>query len=286
MSESLHTIPEVQDLIDRALAEDMAFHDVTTKILIAPDSKGVGIIQANAAGVLAGVEIALAVFHRLDPSLTTLPLTADGHIVEPGQQLARVEGSVAGILKAERTALNLLQRMSGVATETSRYVEAVAGLKSKIRDTRKTVAGWRILDKYAVRVGGGHNHRMNLADGILIKDNHIAALRAQGLTLGDIVRLALGRAAHTLKIEVEVTTLEEAQEALDAGAHVIMLDNMGIEEMRRVVQKVNGRALVEASGGVTLQTVRAVAETGVDLISVGSLTHSPRALDISLDLEA
>jgi nicotinate-nucleotide pyrophosphorylase (carboxylating) len=277
--------PEVQRLIDQALSEDQAFSDPTTDTLIPPDLMGVGILRSKARGVLAGVEVSLAVFRRADPGLRTLALMADGSDIGPGDAVARIEGSAAGILKAERPALNFLQRLSGIATDTSRYVKAVQGLRAKIVDTRKTVPGLRYLDKYAVRAGGGANHRMNLADGILIKDNHLAALRSRGASLREAVEMALARAPHTIKVEVEVTNLEELEEALAAGAHVIMLDNMPAEQMARAVKLVHGRAVLEASGGIDLETVRAVAETGVDLISVGSLTHSPRALDLSLDLE-
>jgi nicotinate-nucleotide pyrophosphorylase (carboxylating) len=281
----LHTSPETIALIERALAEDQAFNDPTTGTLIPPSIRGTAVIRSKAEGILAGVEVALTVFRRIDPGLEGEALLQDGSPIKPGDAIARVEGSVSSILRGERTALNFLQRMSGIATETSRYVRAVEGLKARIVDTRKTVPGLRHLDKYAVRVGGGENHRLNLADGILIKDNHIAALRSRGLGLREILRRALEGAPHTLKVEVEVTTLEEVEEALEAGAHIIMLDNMSLEEMRRAVEMARGRALLEASGGISLETVRAVAETGVDLISVGALTHSVKALDISLDLE-
>jgi nicotinate-nucleotide pyrophosphorylase (carboxylating) len=175
--------------------------------------------------------------------------------------------------------------MSGIATATSHYVRAVEGTRARIVDTRKTAPGMRYLDKYAVRAGGGSNHRRNLGDGVLVKDNHIAALRSQGLDLRQVVGLALERAPHTVKVEVEVTSLDELDEALDGGAHIVMLDNMSLEDMRLGAEAARGRVLLEASGGVNLETVRAVAETGVDLISVGSLTHSVQALDISLDLE-
>ncbi len=277
--------PQVESLIDRALAEDAAFSDITTNALIPTDLQAKAHITAKATGILAGVDVALAVFRRMDPTLEATALLTDGSRLYPGSEIARIQGSAAGILQAERTALNLLQRMCGVATETARYVEAVKGLNARIVDTRKTAPGLRELDKYAVRAGGGHNHRLNLADGLLVKDNHIAALRAQGISLKEVVRRALERAPHTLKVEVEVTTVEEASEALKAGAHIIMLDNMPLDTIRKVVEAVRGRALLEASGGVCLENVRAVAETGVDLISVGALTHSPRALDISLDME-
>ncbi len=277
--------PEVQAIIDRALEEDQAFHDPTTEALIPPDLAGMGIVRSKAQGVLAGVEVALAVFRRLDPSLETEALLQDGARLRPGDDIARVRGSVFSILRAERTALNFLQRMSGIATMTWQYIKAVEGYPVRIVDTRKTAPGLRPLDKYAVRVGGGHNHRLNLLDGILIKDNHITALRSQGYSLGEMVRKALAQAPHTIKVEVEVTSVEEAVEAVEAGAHIVMLDNMGLEEMEEAVRAVNKRALVEASGGVTLENVRAVAATGVDLISIGALTHSVKALDISLDVE-
>ena len=281
----IHLTPEVQHLIDLALAEDQVFSDPTTAALIPPDLKGTGVIRSKAQGVVAGLDVALAVFRRVDPELGTESLMSDGASVAPGDDLARVEGSAASILRAERPALNFLQRMSGIATDTARYVKVVEACRARIVDTRKTVPGLRYLDKYAVRAGGGGNHRLNLADGILIKDNHIEALRSREIGLGDTVKLALERAPHTIKVEVEVTNQEELREALDAGAHIIMLDNMSIEEMRRAVETVAGRAVLEASGGVNLETVREVAETGVDLISVGSLTHSVKALDLSLDLE-
>jgi len=192
---------------------------------------------------------------------------------------------VAGVLKAERVALNFLQRLSGVATATAAYVAAIAGTSARIIDTRKTTPGLRVLEKYAVRVGGGFNHRFCLSDGVLIKDNHLAALRAAGLGLRDAVAMARERVPHTTRVEVEVESLAEVEEALAAGADAILLDNMRPPEMREAVKLIAGRAITEASGGINLSTVRAVAETGVDLISAGALTHSVRALDISLDLE-
>ncbi len=277
--------PEVYRLIDAALTEDQAFNDPTTAALVPAEVTGVGMIRAKAQGVLAGVDVALAVFRRLDPGLDARVLLADGSALSPGDDIARVEGPAGGILRAERTALNLLQRMSGIASETNRYVRAIEGSRARIVDTRKTAPGLRFLDKYSVRMGGGHNHRLNLADGILIKDNHIQALRSEKLGLKEVIRLALSRASHTIKVEVEVETLEEVREAVEAGAHIIMLDNMPVGVMEQAVDIIGGRALVEASGGINMETVRAVAETGVDLISIGGLTHSPQALDISLDLE-
>ena len=277
--------PEVHQLIDAALTEDQVFSDPTTMSLVPPEVMGVGMIRAKARGILAGGEVALAVFQRVDPSLDTEALLSDGAELSPGTDIARVVGSAGSILRAERLSLNFLQRMSGIASDTHRYVQAIQGLNARIVDTRKTVPGHRYLDKYAVRMGGGHNHRLNLADGILVKDNHIQALRSSELGLAGVIQLALSRASHTIKVEVEVETLEQVREAVAAEAHIIMLDNMPVDTMRQAVEIVGGRAVVEASGGIDLETVRAVAETGVDLISVGALTHSAKALDISLDLE-
>ena len=277
--------PEVYRLIDAALSEDETFNDPTTGLLIPPDVTGIGLLRAKAVGVLAGLEVAGAVFHRVDSELRFTALLDDGAALTPGTDVARVEGSAAAILRAERIALNFLQRMSGIASDTNRYVQAIAGCPARIVDTRKTAPGHRYLDKYAVRMGGGHNHRLNLADGILIKDNHIEALGSREMGLKEVVQLALARASHTIKVEVEVESLAAAQEALEAGAHIIMLDNMPVPLMRQAMALIGDRAVVEASGGIDLDTVRAVAETGVHLISVGSLTHSTQALDLSLDLE-
>ena len=279
------TNPEIQSLIDRALAEDLAFSDPTTGSIIDTAITGLGVIRSKAAGVLAGVDVSLGVFQRVDPTLRTDALVSDGSTLEPGMSIAHVEGCVTSILQAERTALNFLQRTCGIATATQAYVEAVRDYDVRIIDTRKTPPGLRNLDKYAVRMGGGHNHRLNLADGILIKDNHLAALAHSGLGLKQAIELALSQASHMVKIEVEVTSVEDAQLAAEAGAHVIMLDNMDIEQMRKAVEVIDSRAAVEASGGINMQSVRAVASTGVDLISVGGLTHSVHALDIGMYLE-
>ena len=276
---------EVHRLIDLALTEDQVFNDPTTQALAPASTAGAGVIRSKSSGILAGVDVVEAVFRRLDAGITTHKLLQDGAALAPADDVVRLEGAAAGILRGERVALNFLQRMSGIATATRRYVEAVEGCHARIVDTRKTVPGMRYLDKYAVRMGGGYNHRQHLADGVLIKDNHIQALRAGNMDLKEIIRLALDRAPHTVKVEVEVETLDEVNEAVEAGADIIMLDNMNLETMRQAVDIVNGRALIEASGGITLDTVRNVAETGVDLISVGALTHSAAALDMSLDLE-
>jgi len=277
---------QIEEIIDRALAEDLGKDDVTTEALIPGDRQGTGFIVAKKEGVLAGMNVAKQVFHRVDAELKVEILLEDGVTVKPGSKVARVSGSIASILKAERVALNFLQRLSGIASETNRYVEAVRGLPVRIMDTRKTTPGLRSLEKHAVKVGGGQNHRMSLGDGILIKDNHLAALRSQGLNLKQIVARARQNSPQRLPVEVEVGTVAEASEAVEAGADIVMLDNMNIEDMRKAVKSIGGRALVEASGGIKLDNVRAVAETGVDLISIGALTHSARALDISLELEA
>lgn len=274
----------VRRLVEAALEEDAARHDVTTAALIPPDQRGQGLITAKANGVVAGLPVAAAVFYALDSTVAFKGEVAEGAPVSPGQHIARVEGALRPILAGERVALNFVQRLSGIATATAAFVDALAGLSTRLLDTRKTTPGLRALERYAVRVGGGHSHRFHLADGILIKDNHLAAARARGLSLTEVIRQARLGAPHTLRVEVEVTSLDEAQEALAAGADIVLMDNMNVEEMRRVVEVARGRALTEASGGITLENVRAVAETGVDFISVGAITHSAPALDMSLEL--
>lgn len=273
-------------IAETALEEDGCRDDVTTRALVLPKQRGVGLITAKADGVIAGLPVAAAVFAVIDPELRFSADAPEGTAVSPGDVLARVEGALAPILTGERVALNLLQRLSGIATATRKLVEAVAGLDVTILDTRKTTPGLRELERYAVRVGGGTNHRFNLSDGVLIKDNHLAAARDRELSIGQVIAEARRNAPNGMPIEIEVTNAEEAREALDGGADVILLDNMPPAEMRAVVELVDGRALTEASGGVTLENVRAIAETGVDRISVGALTHSSPALDISLEIEA
>jgi nicotinate-nucleotide pyrophosphorylase (carboxylating) len=276
---------QVEQIVSNALAEDLASGDVTTEALVPSELEGKVSILVKRDGVLAGIDVAKEVFRQVDPSLRFNALVKDGAKVGKGQVVATVEGKVASILKAERTALNLLQHLSGIATETARYVDAVSGTKAIITDTRKTIPGLRLLEKYAVRAGGGRNHRLNLGDGVLIKDNHLAALRSCGVGLGEAVNKARKRAPHAMKVEVEVESVKQAREALSAGADIIMLDNMNVKDMRCVVELVQGRALLEASGGITLDNIRSVAEAGVDLISIGALTHSAKALDISLEVE-
>jgi len=277
--------PQIERVIDAALAEDLSWGDITTETIVPPDMEAKGFILVKREGVVAGLEIASAVFKKVDPQLKVNFLVSDGTKVKPGTIIAEVEGKVRSILKAERTALNFLCRLSGIATETAKYVSAISGLPCIILDTRKTAPGMRLMDKYAVRMGGGKNHRFHLGDGILIKDNHWFALRSAGLSLKQAIERARSQAHHLLKLEVEVKDEEEAKEALQAGADILLLDNMSIEEMKRVVEIAKGKALLEASGGITLDNIREVAETGVDFISIGSLTHSPKALDISLELE-
>ena len=279
-------------IIDAALSEDLGMGDVTTDSLIRASWQADGALVAKGTGVLAGMPVAQAVFQRVDPAVQFSAALSDGAAVSSGAVLGRVSGRARSILKAERTALNLLQRISGVASETAKYVKEVEGMPVRILDTRKTTPGLRALEKYAVRVGGGYNHRHNLADGVLIKDNHLEALALAEMTLTDAVRLAKERAPHTVRVEVEVTDLNQAKEAVEAGADCILLDNMSVQQMRDAMRSIKEwstavgrrRPLVEASGGVTLERVRAIAGTGVDLISVGALTHSFKALDISLEL--
>ncbi len=275
----------VRRLVDMALEEDGARHDITTRALVPPGQQGRGAIVAKSNGVLCGLPVAQAAFAALDPSISFEPLVQDGASIASGDLLARVSGPLAPILSAERAALNFLQRLSGVASATRRMVDAVAGTQARILDTRKTTPGLRALERYAVRCGGGQNHRFNLSDAVLIKDNHLAAVRARGLTIAHAIEQARRAVPEGMKIEIEGTSLEEACEALDGGAQALLLDNMSLADMRRAVELANGRATTEASGGVTLENVRAVAETGVDYISAGALTHSAPALDMSLELE-
>ncbi len=276
---------QIDNIVDLALAEDTSHGDVTSEALIPPQLQGKASVLVKAKGILAGGEVAKQVFLKVDPSLKVAILINDGGKVKPGDIAVTIIGTVVSILKAERVALNFLSRLSGIASLTARYVAETHGGAVSITDTRKTTPGLRLLEKYAVRLGGGQNHRYHLGDGILIKDNHLAALRTMGMSLKDIVAKAKQNAPQGLKVEVEVGTIQEALDAAEAGADVIMLDNMSPNDMRRVVSLIPSQVKIEASGGITLANVGAVAMTGVNIISIGALTHSPQALDISLELE-
>jgi nicotinate-nucleotide pyrophosphorylase (carboxylating) len=269
-------------LVREALHEDEAFNDVTSLATVLSGRHARGYLVARQAGVVAGLALAIEAFRQIDPRLTVRVDVADGASVTAGMPVLFLSGHARGLLAAERVALNFVQRLSGVASLTARYVQAVAGTGARILDTRKTTPGWRKLEKYAVRAGGGYNHRMDLATAVLIKDNHLAAVD------GDVpfaVRRARELAPEGARVEVECDTEAQVAAALEAGADIIMLDNMSLEQMRACAARCKGRALTEASGGVRLDTVRAIAETGVDWISVGALTHSAAALDLALDFE-
>ena len=271
-------------IVEFALEEDTALGDITSELTVSAGRQARGNFLAKSAGVLSGVNVVREVFRQVDPAIRFEPLLEDGNRVTGGERFAHIAGSARGILKGERVALNFLQRLSGVATATARYVDATRGTEARIIDTRKTTPGMRLLEKAAVRHGGGHNHRIGLGDGILIKDNHLAAIGGDD-RIAIAVRAARAGAAHTLRVEVEVTSLAELEQALAVRPDTILLDNMSVEEMSEAVRVTAARALLEASGGITLESVRAVALTGVNLISVGALTHSSRALDISLEID-
>ncbi len=276
---------QIDNIIALALAEDSGHGDITSEALIPADLQGKASIIIKERGILAGGEVAKKVFLSVDPTLNFEALIKDGAKVKPGETVATVSGRIISIMKAERTALNFLQRLSGIASQATKYVTKTRGLTTDIIDTRKTTPGLRLLEKYAVRMGGGKNHRLHLGDGILIKDNHLAALFALGMSLKDIVSKAKQNAPPGMKVEVEVDTAQEAMDAAAAGADIIMLDNMSPEKMRHVIGLLPGQVKTEASGGITLANVRQAAMTGVNQISIGALTHSPKALDISLELE-
>lgn len=268
----------LDSIITTYIKEDMPSGDITTDSIIDSSSVSKGHFIFKENGIIAGLDVVERVFKVLDPQITLRRMSADGDEVKKGQVVAEIEGSTAAILKGERIALNLLQHLSGIATKTNKYCKKIEDIPCRIADTRKTTPGLRLLEKYAIRVGGGSNHRVSLSDGVLIKDNHILA--AGGIKRA--VELARKQIPHTIKIEVETETIEEVKEALEAGADIIMLDNMEISKMKEAVKLINKRALVEASGNVSIDNVYEVALTGVDIISVGKLTHSVKALDISL----
>jgi nicotinate-nucleotide pyrophosphorylase (carboxylating) len=272
--------PAVETLIALALEEDLGRGDVTSEAIFEAAATSSGQIVAKEPLTVAGVALAAEVFARVDRETRFVARAADGQRVGKGEIVAVVEGRTRALLSAERTALNFLQRLSGVATLTRRFVDAVAGTRARIVDTRKTTPGWRALDKEAVRAGGGANHRVDLAAGVLIKDNHVAACGS----VKAAVERARAHAPHSLRIEVEVTELTQIEEALAARADIILLDNFNPPGVAVAVQQIAGRAIVEVSGGINLETVRAFAEAGPDLISVGALTHSARAVDLSLEM--
>jgi len=267
----------IDTLIETALKEDIAAGDITTNSIIGEDEVSEGYLLAKVDGVIAGLNVAEMVFKKLDENFEFKPLVAEGEAVKSKTKIAEMKGKVRALLTGERTALNFVQRISGIASETHRYVHALEGTKTKILDTRKTVPGFRQLDKYAVKMGGGTNHRIGLYDMVMIKDNHIKA--AGSIT--EAVNKVRENISEAIKIEVETTNLKEVKEAVECEADIIMLDNMETNEMAKAVELVNGKAKIEASGSMHLQRIKEVAETGVDYISVGALTHSIRAMDIS-----
>lgn len=273
---------EVDEIIRRALAEDAPWGDITSEVFLPVDAVAAASLVAREPGVLSGIDVFARVFALVGTEVSVA--ATNGSRFDAGDVLARLDGRAHAVLRAERVALNLVQRMSGIATETARHVEAVAGTAARIVDTRKTTPGLRTLERRAVRDGGGHNHRFSLSDAVLAKDNHLAVLAATGIPVGEAIRRARERIGHTIHLEVEVDRLEQVEEVAAAGVDTIMLDNFSLDDLSAGVALVDGRALVEASGGVNLGTVAAIASTGVDLISVGALTHSVRALDLGLDL--
>jgi nicotinate-nucleotide pyrophosphorylase (carboxylating) len=276
---------QLREIARRALDEDLGAGDVTTQLLVPAHVRVNARMVARRAGVVCGLPLARAVFLVIDPRLEVQLDVADGQLVDAGDALLTVRGPARGVLSAERVALNFVGRLSGIASLTRRYVEAVAGTDARVVDTRKTTPGLRALEKYAVRCGGGHNHRFGLSDGFMLKDNHRAALAAAGHDLVAAVQAARERLGHGVAMTIEVDEVDQIGDALEAGADVILLDNMTPDQLDLAVREIDGEALTEASGGMTLESVRAAAETGVDLISVGALTHSAPALDVALDLE-
>ena len=270
----------IEKIIDIALKEDLGPGDITTSAIIDPSIKGKARLLAKEEIILAGVEVFSKVFSRLDPEIVVEWTYYDGDVVPNGKDIGIVKGSMRGILIGERTALNFLQHLSGISTLTRRYVEKIDPSQVRVIDTRKTTPGLRILEKYAVRMGGGTNHRFGLFDGILIKDNHIAVAGS----ISEALEKIKGRVPHTLRIEVEVENIKGVEEAIRAGADAILLDNMSLEEMKEAVSIAGGRVLLEASGGVTLESIEEISKTGIDLISVGAITHSARSVDISLEV--
>ncbi|ALJ19899.1 carboxylating nicotinate-nucleotide diphosphorylase [Microbacterium sp. No. 7] len=275
----------IDRVVQAALDEDAPWGDLTSAALIPEEAAATARLIAREAGVFSGGEVFAAAFRLTDPAVDVRLRAADGDVFAPGDALAEVSGPAQAVLTAERIGLNFVQRMSGIATLTARYVAEVAHTGARIADTRKTTPGLRQFERHAVRSGGGHNHRFSLSDAVMAKDNHLAVLTAGGLGVTEALRAAIARLPHTTAVEVEVDRLDQIEPVLAAGIDVIMLDNFSLDDLRTGVAQVAGRAVVEASGGVSLDTVRAIAETGVDVVSVGALTHSARALDLGLDIE-
>jgi nicotinate-nucleotide pyrophosphorylase (carboxylating) len=269
---------ELDDFIKAALKEDIALGDITTDSLIDPSSVSTAAYIAKDDGIVAGLFVSERVFKILDEGIEFVCKVNDGDKIKKGDIIAEIKGNTSALLKAERTSLNYLQHLSGISTKTNMFAEKLKGLKTKVVDTRKTTPGLRALEKYAVKMGGGSNHRFCLSDGVLIKDNHIKA--AGGVKAA--IEKVRANIPHTIKIEVETENIEQVKEALDAKADIIMLDNMNLDEMKNAVDLIDGRATVEASGNVNLESIRKIAETGVDIISVGELTHTVKAFDISM----
>jgi nicotinate-nucleotide pyrophosphorylase (carboxylating) len=274
----------IDDVIERALAEDAPWGDITSEVFVPNDAVATAVLNAREPGVASGLAVFARTFVLVDADAKVILHASDGDTFTAGQKLATVSGNARAVLRAERIALNLSQRMSGIATQTAAYVVAVSGTRARIVDTRKTTPGLRALERHAVRCGGGHNHRFSLSDAVMAKDNHRAVLAAAGIDLGDAIRRARVSIGHTTHLEVEVDRLDQVEIVIAAGVDTIMLDNFSLEDLRAGVALVAGRAIVEASGGVNLDTVAAIAGTGVDVISVGALTHSVRSLDLGLDI--
>ena len=275
----------VDQIIQTALHEDFPYGDITSRTLIDPTWESEMAIVGREEGIVAGLPLAERIFHTLDSSIQWIPNKEDGEHIKAGETVAIVKGKSQKILKAERVALNFLQRLSGIATRTDQYVQTVREVSDTVRifDTRKTTPGLRYLERYAVRVGGGFNHRFCLSDYILIKDNHLAILRQEGKSISDALKNIRSTVSHTVRVELEVDNLEQIKEGLDAKVDAFLLDNMSCDEMKQAVKMIDGRAYTEASGGIKLDSVREVAATNVDLISVGALTHSAISLDFGLD---
>jgi nicotinate-nucleotide pyrophosphorylase (carboxylating) len=276
-------IGEVRRIVANALAEDLGSGDITTDNLVPIETRARAEVSYRSGGVVCGLQVLAETFHAVDESLTIEELVSEGGQVAPRTVVAVVRGSARSILKGERVALNFIQRMSGIATATAQYVREVEGFPTHVIDTRKTSPGLRLLERHAVRVGGGRNHRYNLSDGVLVKDNHLVALRTQGVGTVEALRRLRDRIPHTARIEVEVDSIEQIPDMIEGGVDAILFDNFTPEQAKEGVKVVAGRALIEISGGVSLSTIRAYAEAGVNVISVGALTHSTPALDVGLD---